>query len=131
LEIEQNGVESGESSVSFRNTNLERGNFREVLDAAAYTLPGVTRSISRWNSFDAYALNGVEFAHFHDENTIDIRIPRKLLSSLSFRATTLRMHSFVRIHGDWVEVQSTNPFSEECAVFLLRIAYEAVDRKPR
>ncbi|HZY95429.1 MAG TPA: luciferase family protein [Candidatus Bathyarchaeia archaeon] len=83
--------------------------------------PGVQRRKSRWGHRMAYWTQNREFAHFQNENMLDIRITRGWLNLMRRepldRRITLRPRP-----SDWIEFKITNRGDMDAAFKLAKLA---------
>src|SRR6266699_6017307 len=72
------------------------------LAARILSLPGVRGEKSRWTSSNAYYVGSREFAHFHNEGDIDVRLTKRVQRE---RAPSLRNDTRVKLRerpSEWV-----------------------------
>ena len=80
-------------------------------------LPGVEEAPSQFHGEPAYWIDGREFAHFHGEDIVEIRLTRKLIRALDDPRAPQRS-----LASDWVIVSAREP---ELVLDLARRALEA------
>lgn len=87
----------------------------EVIRSELLSWPGVEEKRNRFGTELAYFLNGREFAHFHSESQLDVRI----------RAIADGKHVIENpFSGEWVIVNFSDEQSAIRTIELLRRAYE-------
>ncbi len=93
-----------------------------LLDMKILSLPGVERRESRWGHMTAYWMGTREFAHFHSEDRLDIRVVRKALKDMPEirldRRVVLRPQA-----SDWIEFRLTEQSDVNDAFELVKLAW--------
>jgi len=97
---------------------------KEQLGNRILTLPNVDLQKSRFSSNEAFVSAGREFAHFHNNDVIDIRLTKKLIRQFQ---TELRQDARVTLRNasDWLEFAFNNDEDLEKAVALTQLALDA------
>ncbi len=96
-----------------------------ILDDSISSLPGVERKESRWGLETAYFVEGKEFAHFHAENEIDVRLTKTLQKKLRRRLSTDPRVKFRPRPSEWVVIILSARKDADFAFELIQLAREA------
>ena len=75
-----------------------------TLDAKIRALPGVQRTRSKWGHKTAYVVGKTEFAHFHRQTGIDVRLTRAVQRKMSVE---LKEDPRVKLrpgYSDWITI---------------------------
>jgi hypothetical protein len=86
------------------------------------TLSGVERRESRWGHMTAYWIGTREFAHFHGENRLDIRVVRSALKNMP----EIRLDPRVKLRpraSDWIEFRLKEQSGVDDAFELVKLAW--------
>jgi hypothetical protein len=96
---------------------------RPTLDARLRLIAGVTAKPSRFSDIDSYWVGTTEIAHFHDDETLDVRLTR---NEIRARTAALRADPRVELRqskdADWLAVRFVTLEDVEFAVDLVRVA---------
>ncbi len=101
------------------------------LAARILSLPGVQGKKSRWTSNNAYYVGSREFAHFHSEQEVDVRLTKKVQRE---RAHSLRNETRVKFReqpSEWVALSLHRPGDVGYAFEMVKLALEANRVGPR
>jgi Family of unknown function (DUF5519) len=99
----------------------------EQLRAALANLPGVEESSSRFGARGrpAWSVSGREFAHLHADDLLDIRLPRRVQSSLLGDPRA----RFRKGRSEWLEFEFHTSEDVVHVALLARLAWAAA-KKP-
>jgi len=90
---------------------------KEILE-----LPNVKQGVSRYGSRPAFLVSGREFAHFHNEEELDIRLP--------FEEHKISNTSSNPYSSKWLYFKVRNEEDARIALRLIKLAYrKAVNEK--
>ena len=96
---------------------------RPTLDARLRLIAGVIAKPSRFSDIDSYWVGGTEIAHFHSDDTLDVRLTHQEIRA---RVAALRADPRVELRqskdADWLAVRFATLEDVEFAVDLVRIA---------
>jgi len=93
----------------------------EKLGVEDRALPG------RDDGFSSLYYEGKEFAHFHDDNELDIRLTRGIISSEGLaHPMDSRVHPNRSGNSHWIEVRLSKAADIEKLVHLVRLAIEQI-----
>ena len=86
-----------------------------------HALPG------RDDGFSSLVYDGKEFAHFHDDNELDIRLTRSIISREGLvHPTGSRVHPNRSKNSQWIEVGFEKAADLERVVYLVKLAIEQI-----
>jgi hypothetical protein len=92
------------------------------LDSKILSIRGVQRKKSRWGHVVAYWTGKREFAHFHKENELDIRVTKSALKKTL--GAGIDPHVTLRPGpSDWITVELRGQKDEDAAFRLVKIAW--------
>ncbi len=97
----------------------------ETLDAKVCSLAGVQRTKSRWSNETAYVIKGKEFAHFHGQNELDVRLTRVFQRKFGSR---LEEDSRIRLRprpSEWIAITLATKEDTDFAFELVKQAWSA------
>lgn len=80
---------------------------REKLTTQILKIPGVSEKIweQRSDGFSSLAINGKEFAHFHNDNEIDLRLTLKIIKQNNLKqALNSEKHPNRSSNSPWIEL---------------------------
>ena len=81
----------------------------------------------RDGGFSSLYYGGKEFAHFHDDNEVDIRLTREIISSEGLvHPLDSRIHPSRSRNSHWIEVRLSKAADIEKLVHLVRLAIEQI-----
>jgi len=93
----------------------------EKLGVEDRALPG------RDDGFSSLFYNGKEFAHFHDNNELDIRLTRKIINREGLEHPTgSRVHPNRTKNSQWIEVRFMKPADIERVLNLVKLAIDQI-----
>ena len=97
---------------------------KEQLGNLILSLPNVRLQKSRFSSNEAFISAGREFAHFHDDDVIHIRLTQKVIRQLQIE---LRQDARITLRksSDWLEFAFGDEQDLEKAVVLVQLALDA------
>ena len=98
---------------------------RTELERYLLDIPGLVRGRSRYGHGPSYFVGGLEVAHFHGDERMDVRLTRELIRE---RKSEGEFDGRVRTRGpsaDWVEVQVAGVQDIPLAVSLVEAAVHA------
>ncbi len=94
----------------------------ESLDSKVLSLEGVERRTSRWGHKVAYWTRNREFAHFHDETELDIRVTKNLEKGIRKILADPRIRLRPR-PSDWIRFEMRSLNDVEAAFKLVKLAW--------
>lgn len=95
---------------------------QQLLDLLA-SVEGVTIEASPVAAGTALFFRGKEFAHFHSDNELDLRLTRKVIASLGLSHPLDSVHHPTRsTHSPWIEIRFKTPSEVLRAAELVRLA---------
>ncbi len=103
----------------------DRRDLARHLAARILSLPGVRGEKSRWTSSNAYYVGSREFAHFHNEGDIDVRLTKRVQRE---RAPSLRNDTRVKLRerpSEWVALSLRRTRDVDYAFEMVKLALEA------
>ena len=81
----------------------------------------------REDGFSSLLYGGKEFAHFHDDNELDIRLTRNVINREGLAHPTYsRVHANRSKNSQWIEVRFENAADLERLVRLVKLAIEQI-----
>ena len=93
----------------------------ERLGVENRVLPG------RDDGFSCLVYRGKEFAHFHDDNELDIRLTKGVIRSEGLtHPVDSRVHPNRSRNSPWIEVRFSKPVDLERLVNLVKLAIEQI-----
>jgi hypothetical protein len=93
----------------------------EKLGVRDHVLPG------RNDGFSSLRYNGKEFAHFHDDNELDIRLTRSVIRREGLvHPTNSRVHPDRSRNSRWIEVRLDNAADLERLIHLVKLAIDQI-----
>lgn len=102
-----------------------RRDLAQQLEARIRSLPGVEEKKSRWMNKKAYYVGSREFAHFHNNREIDVRLTRKLQTE---HADRIRNDSRVKFRdrpSEWIALSLSRTEDVNYAFEMVKLALEA------
>ncbi len=87
-------------------------------------MPGVQAKKSRWMSSNAYYVGSREFAHFHNDGEIDVRLTRKVQRSMLALRNDTRA-KFRERPSEWVTFSLRRTRDVDHAFEMVKLALEA------
>lgn len=97
--------------------------FKQKLLQLLASVEGVTVEPSPVAGGTALFFRGREFAHFHNDNELDLRLTRKVISSLELSHPVGSLHHPLRAAGSpWIEVRFNSEREVQRAVELVVLA---------
>ncbi len=102
---------------------------RGDLTARIEALPEVTHGPSRFGSGKsaAFSVGGKEFAHFHADDRIDVRVPRKAQRPVQDDARVIPRKN----PGDWIELRFSSSVDLDWILELVELAREDAQKRAR
>ncbi len=97
----------------------------ETLDVKIRALPSVQRTKSRWGHEIAYVVGDREFAHFHRQNEIDVRLTRAVQRK---KRVELKEDPRVKLRlgaSDWITITLATEEDLDFAFELVKHAWNA------
>ncbi len=97
----------------------------ETLDVKIRALPSVQRKKSRWGHETAYVVGEREFAHFHRQDEIDVRLTRAVQSKM---LAELKQDPRVKLRprlSDWITITLATEEALDFAFELVKHAWNA------
>ena len=107
------------------NERLPPMKVAESLDVKIRALPGVERKMSRWGHATAYIVGEREFAHFHRQDQIDVRLTTAVQRKMR---VALREDPRVKLRpgsSDWITITLAIEGDLEFALELVKLARNA------
>ncbi len=104
------------------NDRLPAVKVAETLDVKIRALPGVERRRSRWGHETAYVIGEREFAHFHRQDEVDVRLTRSVQRKMR---AELEEDSRVKLrpgYSDWITIALAR---DEDLVFAFKLVKQA------
>ena len=81
----------------------------------------------RDDGFSSLLYDGKEFAHFHDDNELDIRLTRNVINREGLaHPTNSRVHPNRSKNSQWIEVRFSTPADIKRLVNLVKLAIEQI-----
>ena len=102
-----------------------RRNLAQQLETRILGLPGVERKKSRWMSERAYHVGSREFAHFHRNGEIDVRLTRRVQREQADRIRNDRRVKFRERASDWIALRLSRAEDVNYAFEIVRLALAA------
>jgi hypothetical protein len=82
---------------------------------------------ARDDGFSSLFYDGKEFAHFHDDNELDIRLTKRIINREGLEHPTgSRVHPNRTKNSQWIEVRFAKPADLERVVHLVKLAIEQI-----
>lgn len=98
-------------------------NIRKQLIRELLKIEGITEKIwpDRSDGFSSLQIDGKEFAHFHNDNEIDIRLTRRIISrEMLVHPNASKNHPNRSKNSPWIEIHFFNKNDIELIVMLVK-----------